>query len=91
MLLLGEAHRTWSVVPKTRSVMGGNEGGNSGISEVSLSKYELEVLSKNPKFVVRALMSKEKYLVEFEVWAQKSRTRVGCSASSEVRANRCLL
>ena len=29
--------------------------------EVSLSKYELEVLSKNPKFVVKALMSKEKY------------------------------
>ena len=34
--------------------------------EVTLSKYELEVLSKNPKFAVRAMMSKEKYMVEFE-------------------------
>ena len=31
-----------------------------------LSKYEIEVLSKNPKFVVRAMMSKEKFVVEIE-------------------------
>ena len=31
--------------------------------EVSLSKYEIEVLSKNPKFAVRAMMSKEKFVV----------------------------
>ena len=35
-------------------------------AEVSLSKYELEVLSKNPKYAVRAMMSKEKFLAEFE-------------------------
>ena len=34
--------------------------------EVSLNKYELEVLSKNPKYAVRAMMSKEKFMVEFE-------------------------
>ena len=34
--------------------------------DVELSKYELEVLSKNPKFAVRAMMSKEKFMVEFE-------------------------
>ena len=34
--------------------------------EVSLSKYEIEVLSKNPKFAVRAMMSKEKFVVEIE-------------------------
>ena len=33
MTLLIKDHKSWSVVPKTRSVMGGNEGGNSGISE----------------------------------------------------------
>ena len=25
--------KTWDIIPKTRSVMGGNEGGNAGISE----------------------------------------------------------
>ena len=34
--------------------------------KVNLSKYELEALSKNPKFAVRAMMSKEKFLGEFE-------------------------
>ena len=34
--------------------------------EVSLSKYEVEVLSKNPGFAVRAMMSKEKFMVEVE-------------------------
>ena len=34
--------------------------------EVELSKYEIEVLSKNPKFAVRAMMSKEKFMVEVE-------------------------
>ena len=33
MTLLIKDHKTWSVIPKTRSVMGGNEGANSGISE----------------------------------------------------------
>ena len=33
---------------------------------VTLSKWETEVLSKNPGFAVRAMMSKEKYMVEFE-------------------------
>ena len=33
MTLLVKDHKTWSVVPKTRSVMGSNEGGNCGISE----------------------------------------------------------
>ena len=33
MTLLIKDHKTWSIVPKTRSVMGGNEGGNSRISE----------------------------------------------------------
>ena len=33
MTLLIKDHKTWSMVPKTRSVMGGNEGGNCGISE----------------------------------------------------------
>ena len=33
MTLLIKEHKSWSVVPPTRSVMGGNEGGNSGISE----------------------------------------------------------
>ena len=33
MTLLIKDYKTWSVVPKTRSVMGGNEGGNCGISE----------------------------------------------------------
>ena len=31
--LVGEGHKTWSVIPPTRSVMVGNEGGNAGISE----------------------------------------------------------
>ena len=31
--------------------------------KVTLSKYELEVLSKNPKFAVRVMMSKEKFFV----------------------------
>ena len=33
MTLLVKDHKVWSVIPKTRSVMGGNVGGNSGISE----------------------------------------------------------
>ena len=33
MTLLIKDHKTWSIIPKTRSVMGGNDGGNSGISE----------------------------------------------------------
>ena len=33
MTLLIKDHKTWSVVPPTRSVMGGYEGGNSEISE----------------------------------------------------------
>ena len=33
MTLLVKDHKSWSLIPKTRSVMGGNEGGNSGISE----------------------------------------------------------
>ena len=33
MTLLIKDHKTWSMIPKTRSVMGGNEGGNCGISE----------------------------------------------------------
>ena len=34
--------------------------------EVTLSKYEIEVLSKNPKYAVRAMMNKEKFMVELE-------------------------
>ena len=34
--------------------------------EVSLSKYEVEILSKNPKFAVRAMMNKERFMVEVE-------------------------
>ena len=34
--------------------------------EVSLSKYELEVLSKHPKYAVRATMSLERWMLEFE-------------------------
>ena len=34
--------------------------------KVTLAKFELEILSKNPKFAVRAMMSKERFLVEFE-------------------------
>ena len=34
--------------------------------EVSLSKYELEALSKHPNYAVRAAMSKEKWMLEFE-------------------------
>ena len=33
MTLLVKDHKTWSVIPKTRSIMGGNVGGNAGISE----------------------------------------------------------
>ena len=33
MTLLVKDHKSWSLVPKTRSVMGGNVGGNAGISE----------------------------------------------------------
>ena len=33
MTLLIKDHKSWTVVPPTMSVMGGNEGGNSGISE----------------------------------------------------------
>ena len=33
MTLLVKDHKTWDLIPKTRSVMGGNEGGNKGISE----------------------------------------------------------
>ena len=33
MTLLIKDHKTWSIIPKTRSLMGGNDGGNSGISE----------------------------------------------------------
>ena len=33
MTLLVKDHKTWSVTPPTRSVIGGNEGGNAGISE----------------------------------------------------------
>ena len=35
-------------------------------SKLNLSKYELEVLSKNPSFAVRAMMSKGKFMMEFE-------------------------
>ena len=28
-----KAHKVWSLIPKTRSVMGGNDGANYGISE----------------------------------------------------------
>jgi hypothetical protein len=34
--------------------------------EVTLSKYEMEVLSKNQKYAVRAMMNKEKFMVELE-------------------------
>ena len=34
--------------------------------EVVLSKDELEVLSKNPKFAVRSMMSKGKFMAEYE-------------------------
>ena len=33
MTLLIKDHKTWSIIPKIRSLMGGNDGGNSGISE----------------------------------------------------------
>ena len=33
MTLLVKDHKSWDLIPKTRSVMGGNEGGNKGISE----------------------------------------------------------
>ena len=33
MTLLVKDHKSWDVIPKTRSVMGGNDGGNAGISE----------------------------------------------------------
>ena len=33
MTLLIKDHKTWSLIPKTRAVMGGNEGANYGISE----------------------------------------------------------
>ena len=32
--------------------------------EDTLSKCELEILSKNPKYAVRAMMSKERFMVE---------------------------
>ena len=34
--------------------------------EVTLSKDELEILSKNPGYAVRAMMNKEKFMVELE-------------------------
>jgi hypothetical protein len=34
--------------------------------EVTLSKFEEEVLSKNPKFAVRSMMSKERFMAEVE-------------------------
>ena len=34
--------------------------------EVTLSKYEQEVLAKHPKYAVRAMMSKERWMIEFE-------------------------
>ena len=34
--------------------------------EVSLSKDGLEILSENPKYAVRAMMSKERFMVELE-------------------------
>ena len=34
--------------------------------EVTLSKYEMEVLSKKPKYAVRAMMNKEKFMVGLE-------------------------
>ena len=34
--------------------------------KVTLSEDELTVLSKNPKFAVRAMMSKERYMAEYE-------------------------
>ena len=33
MTLLIKDHKQWDLIPKTRSVMGGNVGGNTGISE----------------------------------------------------------
>ena len=33
MTLLVKDHKSWDVIPKTRSLMGGNDGGNVGISE----------------------------------------------------------
>ena len=33
MTLQVKAHKVWSLIPKTRSVMGGNDGANYGISE----------------------------------------------------------
>ena len=33
MILLVKDNKSWTVVPPTRSVMGGNDGGNSGINE----------------------------------------------------------
>ena len=33
LTLLVKDHKSWSVIPKTRAVMGGNDGANSGISE----------------------------------------------------------
>ena len=33
MTILVKDHKTWDLIPKTRPVMGGNEGGNQGISE----------------------------------------------------------
>ena len=33
MTLLIKDHKPWDLIPKSRSVMGGNEGGNTGISE----------------------------------------------------------
>ena len=35
-------------------------------NEVTLSKDELEILSKNPGYAVRAMMNKEKFMVELE-------------------------
>ena len=34
--------------------------------DISLSKYEIEILSKNPGYAVRAMMSKERFMVEVE-------------------------
>ena len=35
-------------------------------TEVTLAKYEQEVLAKHPNYAVRAMMSKERWLIEFE-------------------------
>ena len=83
MTLLVKDHKTWSVIPKTRSVMGGNVGANCGISEFPSLMLEPVAKEQDNKLEISATTGLLADIADLNEELDRERRQVNVSTLQE--------